>query len=74
MNAISVIYLFLSVNLGPQKCLWQSMQEGNLWVDPGGMGSCWPGNLGGERGNFSGITYFTQVVVHRSSNTGIPII
>ena len=56
---IYIFTFFLSVNLGPQKRLWQSGQEGNLWADPGGRGSCWPGNPGGERGNFSGITYFT---------------
>ena len=68
MNAISFIFFycfFLSVNLGPQKRLWQSGKEGNLWADPGGRGSCWPGNPGGKRGNFSGITHFTQVVVHK---------
>ena len=58
------IYLFLSVNLGPQKRLWQSGQEGDLWTNPGGRRSGWPGNPRGERGDFSGTIHFTQVVVH----------
>ena len=40
---------FLSVNLGPQKRLWQSEQEGNLWADAGRRGACWPGNPAGGR-------------------------
>ena len=61
MNAISFIYLFLSVNLRPQKCLWQFGQEGGSRQD----GVLLARQYGpGERGNFSRITHFTQVVVH----------
>ena len=42
------IYLLSSVNLGPQRRLWQSGQEENLWADPGGRESCWSSNPGGE--------------------------